>query len=113
MYVNYSLAFLCVLCLSLANYSWGSRGKETQAQFKNTSIVFLDTYSSHKDVFSDIIKKLLIERRVAYYSDIYDPETEISIDTILYSPKKDRAAFFVIVKVNTKFMGDCFISFVD
>jgi hypothetical protein len=56
------------------------------------------TYRVHKEILRDSIKHLVTEKRLAYYPKENDLNTEIIIDTILYSPKKDKAAFFVITK---------------
>jgi hypothetical protein len=48
---------------------------------------------------NNLISKLIIGNIAPFdYKDIYDSKSEMSIDTIFYSPKIDKLVVFVIVK---------------
>lgn len=55
-------------------------------------------YKFHQEILKDSIKQLIKEKSLAFYPKENDLFTEIIIDTILYSPDKDKATFFVITK---------------
>jgi len=63
-------------------------------------------YEQHIKTLYDTISNAVINRRMAYYPKENDSLTEVIIDTILYSPHKDKLAFLVITKnSNDKLLG--------
>jgi hypothetical protein len=84
----------CNLCYGCID----NKRDTTPSKYKNRTIVSADTYNKHKLILTDSIKYFIKEKGQAYYPADYDSLTIIIIDTILYSPKIDKAAFFVITK---------------
>jgi hypothetical protein len=52
----------------------------------------------HQEILKDSLRQFIKDHSLAYYPKENDSFTEIIIDSILCSPKKDKAAFFVITK---------------
>lgn len=71
---------------------------DTPERYKNNFIVSNYIYQEHTTVLMDSIRFFINKKTSAYYPNENDSLTQIFIDTILYSPKKDRMAFFVITK---------------
>jgi hypothetical protein len=69
-----------------------------QVKFRNDTQIPPHIYQVHKKILKDSIRHLISEESLAYYPKENDLYTEIFIDTILYSPIKDKAAFFAITK---------------
>jgi hypothetical protein len=89
------LAFvLCKFC-----YSCASINSDTiPAIYINNTTVSPKIYKVHQEVLKDSIRLFIENKSLAYYSKENDSQTEIIIDSVLYSPKKDKGAFFVITK---------------
>ncbi len=86
---NILLAILCVSCQA---------SNTTPEKYENKTTVSNELYSMHKSILIDTIRLYINERRKAYHPKENDSLTGIVIDTIVYSPNKDKAAFFVITK---------------
>jgi len=86
---NVLLVILCISC-QVSN--------TTPEKYKYKTTVSSVLYSNHKNILTDSIRLYIDEKRKAYYPKENDSLTEIVIDTIVYSPNRDRAAFFVITK---------------
>ena len=71
---------------------------DTPEKYKNNFIVSNDIYKEHTSVLMDSIRFYINIRTSAYYPNENDSLTQIFIDTILYSPKKNKLAFLVITK---------------
>jgi|LakMenEpi03Aug12_release.lakeMendotaPanAssembly.Ray.scaffolds.fasta_scaffold196643_2 hypothetical protein len=101
--VCFFIAFtLCNFCYGCA----GTASDTTPIKYRNNTQVPLHIYKVHQEILKDSIKHLIKEKSLAYYPKENDLFTEIIIDTILYSPKKDKAAFFVITKnSNDRFLS--------
>lgn len=57
------------------------------------------TYKADVSYLNNLISQLIIGNIAPFdYKDIYDSKSEMSIDTIFYSPKIDKLVVFVIVK---------------
>jgi hypothetical protein len=91
----------------------GCEKSGTPEQFRNMSSVDLPLYLKHKLMFMDTIKQH-IKMRKRPYSFEMDSTNRIVIDTILYSPDKNKAAFFVIMgPVMGGYNAHSYISFCD
>lgn len=55
-------------------------------------------YNQYKSLLTDSIKSFIKAKGSPYYPKEFDEQTEIFIDTILFSPQRNRIAFFVITK---------------
>src|SRR5258708_7911653 len=93
----------------------------TPADYRNHAMVSSGIYKKQIIDLTDSIKSFIKSNGGPYYPTENDSLTQIFIDTILYSPKKDKFAVFVITKnSNDKlllkgnnfefhFNGHCFI----
>jgi hypothetical protein len=70
----------------------------TPNKYKYFNTVSLEIYKSNIETISDSIRNRIKSKQDPYYQTENDSLTEIIIDTILYSPKKDKFSFFVINK---------------
>lgn len=99
---------ISLLCCFFYNFCYGCNitADTTPIKYKNLTTISRDIYKTHKLVLADNIKILINNKEEPYYSKENDSLTEIFIDTILYSPQKDKIAFFVITKnSNDKLLG--------
>jgi hypothetical protein len=106
-------------------YSCSDAQNITPRKYQNHFIVKQEIYDRHKFSLQDTIRKLIEEKDGPYYPIENDSLTQIFIDTILYSPSKNKLAFFVITKnSNDKllsggnkneyhFDAHCFIGYLD
>jgi len=76
----------------------GITSDTTPVKYRNKTVVSSSIYKVHKEILKDSIKYFIKNKSLAYYPRENDSLTEVIIDTILYSPKKDKAAFFVVTK---------------
>ncbi len=86
---------------TLYNFCYGCTGNAsdtTPVIYRNNTQVAPHIYKVHQKILKDSIQHFINNKSLAYYPKENDLFTEIIIDTILYSPKKDKAAFFVITK---------------
>jgi hypothetical protein len=91
----------------------GCEKSGTPEQFRNKSSVDLSLYLKHKLMFRDTIKQHIKMHKRPYSFEIDSPN-RVVIDTILYSPDKNKAAFFVImVPVTGGYNAHSYISFCD
>ncbi len=90
-FIAFTLCNFCYGCADIASDT-------TPVKYRNNTQVPPHIYKVHQKILKDSIKHLIKEKSLAYYPKENDLFTEIIIDTILYSPKKDKAAFFVITK---------------
>jgi len=78
----------------------------TPVKFRNHTTVMPGVYKNHHAILNDNIRLLIKQKVDPFDSKENDSMTEVFIDTILYSPKKDRIAFFAITKnSNDKLIG--------
>ena len=70
----------------------------TPDKYKYFDAVSLETYKKNTITISDSIRNRIKSKLDPYFQTENDSLTEIIIDTILYSPKKDKFAFFAISK---------------
>ncbi len=70
----------------------------TPDEFRYHSKVNPEIYEKNTKALKDSIKMLIRYKSEPYEIKEYDSLTEIFVDTILYSPKKDKIAFFIITK---------------
>ncbi len=95
-YYQKTTKMLGIGILMLFQYSCSSG--RTPSEFLNKTTVSADIYNANKRVLTDSIREFILTNQSAYYPVDNDSLTEIFIDTILYSPSKDKIAFFVITK---------------
>jgi hypothetical protein len=112
----------CGVCYGFIAFS---QNKNSEDFKRNESTVSPHVYKQHKSMLTDSIKKYVCIRSHAFYPKENDSLTEVVIDTILYSPQKDKAAFFVVTKnSNDKLLskgskdeyhynGYCFIALIN
>src|SRR5258707_2392075 len=81
-----------------ATFGRACTGMGTEKEYRNESRVSSEVYREHATILKDRIRKLIEKNEGPYYPSENDSLTEIIIDTVLYSPGKDRMAFFVITK---------------
>ena len=93
-----SLCYLIIYTFVFTIQNSCSVRNDTSNKYKNITKVSIDVYKSHKTILIDTIRFYITKKIKAYYPKENDSLTQIYIDTILYSPKKDRLAFFVITK---------------
>lgn len=70
----------------------------TPKKYKYYDTVSSDVYQKHIMILKDSIRNLINTKQEPYYQKENDSATEIFIDTILYSPQKDKIAAFVITQ---------------
>jgi hypothetical protein len=92
----YSL--IAILFCSLCYGCTDNKSDTTPVKYRNHTTVTIDVYKKHMLILQDSIIKFIKEKSHAYYPKENDLLTEVIIDTILYSPQKDKVAFFVITK---------------
>jgi hypothetical protein len=84
----------------------GCKAGKTPKKFKNNTTVFSAVYNSHKHHIEDSIYSFIKKGIKPYYPLENDSSTKIFVDTILYSPLRDRVAFFIISEnSNDKLIG--------
>ena len=92
-----SISFLFIfLILSGGSCIKGSR--PTPEKYRYVNSFLLEDYEQDSLRIVHQIRQMIDGNRRPYYSDGYDSLTEIYVDSILYSPAKDKIAVFVIAK---------------
>ena len=74
----------------------GCKTGQTPEKFKNNTTVSRIVYDSHKHLIKDSIYSFIKRRIKPYFPLENDSSTKVFVDTILYSPLRNRIAFFVI-----------------
>lgn len=90
--------FFIIIVVCNFCYGCASISDTTPKKYRNKTKVSSEIYKADQEILKDSIKNLIIRRDLAYYSKDNDLFTEVIIDTILYSPMKDKVVFFVITK---------------
>lgn len=72
--------------------------KHTPKEYISKVNIPKEIYTKDSLVLVNSIKKDITEHKGGYYSNAFDSETKIIIDTIMYSPNNERLFFFVITK---------------
>ncbi len=89
---------IAILFCNLCHGCTGIKSDTTPAKYKYKTLIKEDKYKAHTSILKDSIRFFIKEKKFAYYPKENDTLTQIIIDTILYSPKYDKAAFFVITQ---------------
>ena len=88
-----------VLLIIMINFlSCSDAQSPTPKKYRNYTIVEKGIYKRYAKILSDSLKSLIKFKAEPYYQFENDSTTQIFIDTILYSPKIDKFAFFAITK---------------
>jgi hypothetical protein len=87
-----------VVLLGMIALHQSSCANRTPNKYINKTTVSSEIYARNKQDFIDTIRKFISTNSSAYYPKSNDSLTKIFIDTILYSPSKDKFAFFVITE---------------
>ncbi|MEQ9264013.1 MAG: hypothetical protein RLN81_02245 [Balneolaceae bacterium] len=67
-------------------------------EYRNSVVVSDSVYTTDSLSFSSQIKLLIENKESAFYPNSYSLTEDVVIDSIIYSPDRLKAAFFVIVK---------------
>ena len=91
-YLNILIGCLCYIGLSCNSQN------PTPDGYKYSNSVSKAQYQKYLAELDDSIETLIKGRQGPFYPDQNDSSTKIFIDTILFSPKNDKYATFVITK---------------
>jgi len=114
--VIFSVALRTVMILTLIGVLTccrESRQNVTPDEFRNKTTVDLPTYFAHKRILLDTMARY---ERLRYrpHNIEMDSIGQIVIDTILYSPQKNKMAFFVIRgPISGGYNAHCYIGLLD
>jgi hypothetical protein len=70
----------------------------TPPEYIYNDTVDIKTYSQYKLTLVDSIRSFIRYKDGPYYRKEFDEQTIVFVDTILFSPKRNRITFFVITK---------------
>lgn len=93
---NYNMKKIIIL-IFIAFFSCKNFTQESKPIDSLESEVFKD-----RDKLKVLIKDRIDKKEVPYFQPYYDSLTQVIIDTIFYSPNKNKLAFFVIDKIENK-----------
>jgi hypothetical protein len=114
-----------VVLLGMVALHQSSCANRTPNKYINKTTVSSEIYAQNKQDFHDTIRKFISTNSSAYYPKDNDSLTQIFIDTILYSPSKDKVAFFVITQNSSSkllsgdtsdkyfYRAHCFVGYLD
>ena len=80
---------------------YNCRGSRTPKEFLYELNISRDNYQTDKLYFDSLFLKMMSQNiRPYHHTHIYDKNSIIDIDTVLYSPAIDKMVVFVIIKNN-------------
>ena len=81
-------------------YGWMEfrKNTDTSDKFLNKTVVKKEDYTKDSLTISTKLKELLLQHEDFFYSKEYFEETDIIIDTIIYSPDLNKLAVLVLTK---------------
>lgn len=99
--MNKWILISCALAIQLVSCNKDGKVREkfkTQDRFRCQIIVDQDQYKADRVLFEKKILSLIKNREEPYNALVFDKNTTVSIDTILYDAPKKHCAIFVILK---------------
>lgn len=110
---NTSIISIILCCFIIA-----CRTSNTPKQYRNNTTVPGALYALHRAQIADSVKRLILQKAGPYYTRRTNATTRVIVDTILYSPSRNKVSFFIIVENDGSdgkrpYDANCFVAYLS